>query len=746
MRDGPDRYPPEGAGERSRARAVPAPERLLVLSLALLVIGSVMAAGSVHVWSLIAVATLAHASAVVALWRRRTPLGSLSPIAWLILGLAAYSAFQAVPFPMRWVARVAPESADIWARALRPLEQGAPQFIPLSLDPGASLLEALKWTTYAAILVIAAMIGKRGGLRGALAVVFGSAVAVALVTIVHGLAGAEKLFGIYAPRFATPRWGIPPLLNSNNLAGYLNLGVFSGIALLFSDRRRATIWFTAVGLSLVVAVMVLSASRGGVIALSLGLLCLPLVVWAVRRKSGSLNGRSRNRTRTVALFLVPAVVGGLVLALLGSSEGTWEELFYTGVEKLQLLGRTTALIGQLPWFGVGRGAFETAFTPFRPDSGPGIYSYPENFVAQWLAEWGLPIGALALGAFMWLLRPGRLQIWREMGSVVAFLGVLVLLLHNLTDIALEVPAVCIALGTVIGALEGNARRLGRTEPGRGPARSQRQSARRRRGGSALLFVLAGSSALASVLLWDRHPAWAQRDELSARFSRTDFTRRAAFRGFARELGAAMIAHPADPFFPLLGGLAATQTPDVNPVPWIARSLERDFLNGRSHLLLARVLAKKGLLHQALLEAKLAAKYDPTLIGLVATSVTNWTDQTDRLRAAVPEGRAGASMLVALARALPSPERREQRRTLVDEAIGRDPSLAEARAFSIEEVLADLESKAPPCQGDLHSRCIATAMAHLRELEHLEHNASRPLVLRARVMDADRGPRAAYDLL
>ena len=52
----------------------------------------------------------------------------------------------------------------------------------------------------------------------------------------HRLVGASSVFGVYAPvgEFAPEKLG--PLLNPNNLAGYMNVAVFCGFGLIVMRR------------------------------------------------------------------------------------------------------------------------------------------------------------------------------------------------------------------------------------------------------------------------------------------------------------------------------------------------------------------------------------------------------------------------------------------------------------------------------------------------------------------------------
>src|SRR5580704_245637 len=356
----PEGPPPEG-GVRRRRRSLraggdPEPSRDLRLPgvlLAITVTGSVLAIGTVHLYVLAAVAALAFAAAAIAFRRcAETRTGIRVPLPALLFGiLALYTLLQAVPMPMGWLRALAPANADVWERCLLPFGEAGPRWASLSLDPGASVVEALKWTMYAAVFATASMVSSRHGASWGIAIVFGSATAAALTTLGHGLAGATKVCGLYQPTFWANAWHIGPLLNPNNLAGCLNLGALSGLGLLLSHRPMIPRWLIGLGVALIVAVDVSSASRGGVFALPLGLVAL--AVFARREKRDQPTSQSAS-----TWLLMLAVGGGGVLAVLGGNSKVWAELYDKNLSKLEMILWVKPLVRDHPFFGIGRGAFE----------------------------------------------------------------------------------------------------------------------------------------------------------------------------------------------------------------------------------------------------------------------------------------------------------------------------------------------------------------------------------------------------
>src|SRR5690606_6061809 len=108
---------------------------------------------------------------------------------------------------------------------------------------------------------------------------------VAVVTLAHGLMGAEKVYGFVERSFDDSQWALSPLINSNNLTGYLNLGFFSGASLLVAKRsasRRATI---ALGMAMMAGLSLTSGSRGALGTWMLGVLSVGIISVVRLRRS-----------------------------------------------------------------------------------------------------------------------------------------------------------------------------------------------------------------------------------------------------------------------------------------------------------------------------------------------------------------------------------------------------------------------------------------------------------------------------
>jgi O-antigen ligase len=163
-----------------------------------------------------------------------------------------------------------------------------------------------------------------------------------------------------------------------------------------------------------------------------------------------LAGQERNR----------ALMAGLALAMLAGASffwldpggvwNRWQQLApareLAADDRARMSADALRMARQHATWGVGLGAFATAYPAYQTVVTDEIIDYAHNDYAQFLAEGGTLAGALllvSLPTFFWLgfrrLRR-RLQNpggWLQLGAAVGVCG---LLLHSLVDFNLHIPA------------------------------------------------------------------------------------------------------------------------------------------------------------------------------------------------------------------------------------------------------------------------------------------------------------------
>lgn len=701
-------------------------QALLVLAVA----GTPLALGAVHPPVMAAAGVVSALALFLALLLRDGESPRLLGPAVVCWALAGWCLLQLVPLPMSTLESLAPANADIWQRALLPFGESGPAYASISLDPGATAIEAARWFSYGAIFVAAGQVASRHGARWVLLTIFSVALVVALVTLGHGLAGLTKVYGFYEPTFKPHAWHVGPLLNGNNLAGLLNLGAMCGLGFMLSERRGQSPWLIVTGVALMVAVGVISASRGGVALLFVGVVLLAITVELPNRRK--IREASKNRAR---LMLGATLALGIALAVIGARAAIWNELLDENMEKLRMVSAVEPAFDDFSMFGMGRGSFESVFAAYQQDAGGVVFTHAENFVAQWVVEWGAPVSIAALLALGFFLRPARMGVRRSSLAAAAWIGVVILLVQNLVDLGLEIPGLCFPLAATIGALWG--------DPDLFPQPSRPDPSRRRSlvwGTAALVF---GTALAIGSFVWGRHPVAADRLALREQLLAHQAPRpEADVEALRAGLRDAMLRHPAEPYFALLGAELAWEERTGRAIPWLQRALERSAVNGRAHLLLARVLWRHGARYQALLELRLAVEAEGSLVGYAARDAARWTQDLDEIARAAPKGNAAAQFWESAAHHL---EDRALAAKADEKALELDPTRQEAR-WRLAHDFVELRKANKGCVGDEEAACAAKVEEHAAAIAEHAPTSSRGDRLRAHWLAATGEKAAAEKLL
>jgi tetratricopeptide (TPR) repeat protein len=688
--------------------------------LALAVAGSALAVGAVHTITLCAVTAVLGLS-VALLWWDAEPVRARPPATLLLVVagvLTAYTALQCVPLPLRWLAAIAPHSADVWARSLVPLREAGPSWAPVSLDPVATRVQVLRGVAYALALVGALSVARpREGLRFAGAVIVATGVVLAVAALLHPAFGAHKLFGVYEPGPGIGGRHLAPLMNPNNLAGYLNLAFCLALAAALSPDPPVPRPVPAAIALLLAGTQVWVASRGGVITMGIGaVLVVTILVIARSRRQG-----------TVALLTLVtgvAAAAGAVLIALGGSEEAATELFDPDASKVKMFARAMHMLPAVAWLGCGRGAFESAFPAFRTDGGGHVtFAYPEDVVAQWILEWGLPVGVAGLVMVAVALRPGAM-LARSTTAAGAWAALVALSVQNLADLGSEVP------GLVLGATLCAAIVVAGTPGHKARWRIERWGRRPR--AVAVAGAAAAAAAIALVVPGLGHELEDDQRGLHDAAVSAPPVPAARMNAMAR---AAMLRHPAEPYLPFAVSLRASYAGDESPVPWVGATLERATVYGPAHVVLARSLARRAPA-QARLEYRLAIEQLPALLWATQTETPRLVGGYDDAMELVPAGKDGVAMLDMLVGAISGrlPATAVQ---LDAETAARDPARPGPAIRAAAAAVADLQAgeAAPWCSGAGRPGCVRAALEKATAAQRLAPEQCPPRAYHARARAA-----------
>ncbi len=692
------------------------------------VAGAALAVGTVHTVTLCVVTVGLTAACALTWWgaepRRFRPRPASTLLLVTGVGLTAYTALQCVPLPFGWLARLAPHNADVWSRALSPLREAGPTWAPISLDPTATRIEVLKGVAYLLAFVTSLRIAQRREGSAFLSVaLIATGTVLAATSLLHPAFGAHKLYGVFEPSPVVLAHDkhVAPFLNPNNLAAYLNVAFCLALAAAFAPEPPIPRPIL-VALTLALGTTQLwVASRGGVATMIVG----AGLVFVIRRVARL---RERRTAITTSLLVVLALTAGGMMIVFASS-GVSDELFETSTTKLVLLRDAMRMVPSYAILGAGRGAFESTFPEFREAVYFVTFTHPENVVAQWTIEWGLPLGLLGLSAVVVGLRPSAV-LARSSTATGAWCALVSVGLQSLVDLGSEIPGLVVALA-VCGAIVvgGTAGREPRTVFGRW-GRAPRALAIVA-GAAALAAVLAAASGIRGELEEDRRLAFESMGSAAGRSpdAGTDSMTRAA-----------MLRHPAEPYLPFIRGLRAARDGQGSAVRWIEATLERARVYGPAHLVLARVLANRSR-SQARLEYRFAVQQAPETLWLVMKEAPYLVGSYDDARELEPvvdqstRKELGALVPELLLR-LPATCARLDAELLVSAPFEPEPLLRAAR-----DAVADVETGdgAPWCDGSAQTRCQRVALERSKRAEEVmpEECEPRALHARARMAGGDR---------
>jgi tetratricopeptide (TPR) repeat protein len=434
-------------------------------------------------------------------------------------------------------------------------------------------------------------------------------------------------------------------------------------------------------------------------------------------------------TRAEMAILGACGLAAAFMVAVAMSDSARQELANRDVRKILVIKNAFALVGSSPWLGYGRGAFESVYPSVARGTGYMTFQNPENIVAQWTIEWGVPVAAAAAALFAWALRPNSV-LAAARPAVGPWAAIVAVVIGDLVDFHLEVPGI-VALVAVCAALvlAKRMRSRGSSDVGARPAMRRASMA------LAVVAVVAIGAALPAL----RHSLAEDRRTLGAMASDASVPR----EEFQKAIRSALERAPGEPFFPLVGAVRAQRTGEESVLPWIAAALERYPRFGRAHYVLARSLAlRPEHAAQARLEYRLAYEYDAEeLTDQIIREAERLVEDPSTALELVPEGPGGVVMLEGLvariAARLPSTSFALDR-----ELERRAPESTKVLERKVAAGLSDLRNEHPWCEA--RERCLADALAAAATLTAREPTQCSPHLLVARLRVEEGRPRQALD--
>ncbi len=321
----------------------------------------------------------------------------------------------------------------------------------LTVERGATRLEIVKLLGLACVFVLGALqAASRRNAQAAIEIIVWVGAAYAAISLLTFLSGAQVAQG------GRLTGGF---LSANSGGTVFGILIVLSLALLLRDWKRASARevsrrLTAVAMPTAATVLatvclLLTASRAALVATLVA--ASVLLVWTL---AGGRGGRGGIAIAAGLLFLVAAVL------TLGGNDLLWSRL---GQDDPTLGGRAEVFATHWnaflasPLFGWGLGSFDVVnLQLMTAETAPALWTIraAHNVYLQWLEEAGL-IGALPMfGLIGWIVGGAMLRARRAGTGQTLLIGLvcanLVVLVHGLTDFALQVPSIAAFWSLLLG--------------------------------------------------------------------------------------------------------------------------------------------------------------------------------------------------------------------------------------------------------------------------------------------------------
>lgn len=289
----------------------------------------------------------------------------------------------------------------------------------------------------------------------ALLTVFGFAYA--FYAILQMVLSPDKIYGIYKPQTATP---FGSFVNRHDFAAVIEMLIALPLGMVLSGSVRADkrlLYLVAV--ALMGTSMLLSGSRGGLIALIAEILLLVIITTRSRGTKGIILKGG------LSILLLLSAVGGAIFVGGDTSLTRFAESATSDditSSRTQIWTNTVKLIGDSLPLGAGIGAYAQAYTKVDSASGFERVEQAHNDYLQVVADAGV-VGFVLGGLFLfWFFREGLRNSKTENRSrrgiaAGAFAGCFAILVHSAFDFVLHITAISVMFLAVLAILIASGR-------------------------------------------------------------------------------------------------------------------------------------------------------------------------------------------------------------------------------------------------------------------------------------------------
>lgn len=389
---------------------------------------------------------------------------ALHDLRWPLILFAVVAAFalaQALPGMPEGIAH------PVWQELER--ATGQPGWGSISIAPAATVEATTRIFSYVAIF-LAALFSCVSPERARLALRVVAAVGVlyAAYGILVELAGLNMV--AWVVKDAYEGFVTATFINRNSYAAYAGIGTVCALAVLAGIMVRqmrkqggpgsrrlegmisllfgaALPWFICA--LVLLAALVMTGSRGGVVAALAGIGSMAILWLAAARRRGRFSA-------VFTLAFAGVVLGSFVLAFGRPLLLRFEEKGFDDSAREASTAIVLSAIQDAPLLGSGFGTFPQAFTLYRTDSLNPAHAYDKahNTFLENAMELGIPVSLLLYAAIgLVLLLMARLMFRQRHGHdllAAATACVALVSLHSVIDFSLQIPAINATLAFIAG--------------------------------------------------------------------------------------------------------------------------------------------------------------------------------------------------------------------------------------------------------------------------------------------------------
>ncbi len=380
-----------------------------------------------------------------------------SPL-WLPCGLLfGLIAFQCLPLPQVIIRWISPATYRLYADSTAAIHVPLPAFLPISVCSYATATELRELLAYGMLFALMVHnIRSPHQIRRLAYLIIAIGLFESLYGMVEYFSGRNQIFFMKkTSSFAVSG----TFVNKNHFAGYLELVIplaFSQLFARLNERTQASSkWFlrildekymkvllTSFILLILIAGVLLSGSRGGIISFAGGMICLLL-----------LSFQRRLLRKKAAAALLVLLIGGIGALAFG------HEILFERLQTFRDISEDTSfqlrrnywkdalnITRDFPVFGSGVGTFPRIQPVYQGVPSELTVEYAENDYLQMLSETGV-LGMLLVGSIVFLYARSTWRAWRQQQSRWAIMlttgglsALCSLLIHSAMDFNLQIPS------------------------------------------------------------------------------------------------------------------------------------------------------------------------------------------------------------------------------------------------------------------------------------------------------------------